>query len=46
MKLIDPKILENAGLGPIDGPTLPQLPFDVALRDRQVAEFEKIKAGF
>lgn len=46
MKAIDPATLEKAGLSPIDGPTLPQLPFDLALRDRQVAEFEKIKAGF
>lgn len=46
MKAIDAMTLEKAGLGPINGPTLPQLPFDTALRDRQVAEFEKIKAGF
>jgi spermidine/putrescine transport system substrate-binding protein len=46
MKAIDPAVLDKAGLGPINGPTLPQLPFDADLRDRQVAEFEKIKAGF
>lgn len=46
LKAIDPAVLDKAGLGPINGPTLPQLPFDSALRDRQVAEFEKIKAGF
>jgi spermidine/putrescine transport system substrate-binding protein len=46
MKKIDPKLLDDSGLSPINGPTLAQLPFDLALRDRQVAEFEKIKAGF
>lgn len=46
LRAIDPEILESAGLGPISGPTLPQLPFDLALRERQLAEFEKIKAGF
>jgi spermidine/putrescine transport system substrate-binding protein len=46
LKAIDPATLERAGLGPINGPTLPQLPFDADQRDRQVAEFEKIKAGF
>lgn len=46
LKAIDPQVLENAGLGPINGPTLPQLPFDLTLRERQLAEFEKIKAGF
>jgi spermidine/putrescine transport system substrate-binding protein len=46
MKAIDPATLEAAGLGPINGPTLPQLPFDLALRDRQLETFEQIKAGF
>lgn len=45
MNAIDPAIRESAGLSPINGPTLPQLPFDLARRDRQLAEFEKIKAG-
>ena len=38
--------LETAGLGPVDAPTLPQVPNDPILRERQLAEFEKIKAGF
>jgi spermidine/putrescine transport system substrate-binding protein len=46
MAAIDPAILENAGLSPIDGPTLPQLPFDLTLRERQLETFELIKAGF
>ncbi|SOC13165.1 spermidine/putrescine-binding protein [Rhodobacter sp. JA431] len=35
-----------AGIGPIDAPILPQVPNDPELRERQLAEFEKIKAGF
>ncbi|MDO9525440.1 MAG: extracellular solute-binding protein [Gemmobacter sp.] len=35
-----------AGLGAINAPNLAQVPNDPALRERQLAEFEKIKAGF
>jgi len=38
--------LTTAGLGAIAAPTLPQVPNDPMLRERQLAEFEKIKAGF
>lgn len=36
----------EAGLGPINAPILPQVPNDPTLREKQLAEFEKIKAGF
>ncbi len=38
--------LTTAGLGKISAPTLAQVPNDPMLRERQLAEFEKIKAGF
>ncbi len=38
--------LTAAGLQEIDAPVLYQLPMDNALRERMIAEFEKIKAGF
>ncbi|MFN3938343.1 MAG: ABC transporter substrate-binding protein [Gemmobacter sp.] len=38
--------LEEAGLGAVEAPTLAQVPTDPALRERMIAEFEKIKAGF
>lgn len=38
--------LKAAGLGRISAPVLPQLPQSQALREKQNAEFEKIKAGF
>ena len=34
------------GLSPVDAPILAQTPNDPALREKQLAEFEKIKAGF
>jgi spermidine/putrescine transport system substrate-binding protein len=34
------------GLGEIDAPILAQTPNDPAQREKQLAEFEKIKAGF
>ena len=46
MALKSPEELERAGLGPVKAPTLPQVPNDPQLRERQLAEFEKIKAGF
>ena len=41
-----PEELTAAGLGAVSAPTLPQVPNDPMLRERQLAEFEKIKAGF
>ncbi|NHX27972.1 polyamine ABC transporter substrate-binding protein, partial [Escherichia coli] len=38
--------LTAVGLGPINAPVLAQLPMSGALREKQSAEFEKIKAGF
>lgn len=40
----DPRVIAN--LGPIDAPVLAQTPNDPAQRERQLVEFEKIKAGF
>ena len=40
----DPRVV--AGLGPVSVPLLAQTPNDPAQRERQLAEFEKIKAGF
>ena len=41
-----PEDIEWAGLAPVSVPVLAQLPIDITLRERQIAEFEKIKAGF
>ena len=41
-----PEDIEWAGLAPVSVPVLAQLPMDINLRERQIAEFEKIKAGF
>ncbi|ARE39172.1 ABC transporter, periplasmic spermidine putrescine-binding protein PotD [Rhodovulum sp. P5] len=38
--------LTAVGLGPISAPVLAQLPMPGELREKQAAEFEKIKAGF
>jgi len=46
MKAMDQKVLEDAGLGTITVPVLAQTPNDIGLRQRQLDEFEKIKAGF
>ena len=46
MAKLDPQVLEDAGLGPITVPILAQTPNSTALREKQLAEFEKIKAGF
>ena len=40
----EPAVAE--GLADIDAPVLAQTPNDPELRQRQLAEFEKIKAGF
>ena len=46
MKVFDPSFLDQIGLGPVTGPALPQLPISGAQRERQLSEFENIKAGF
>lgn len=46
MATLDPAQIQKAGLTEIKVPVLAQLPNDPALRERQLAEFEKIKAGF
>jgi len=46
MAAMDQAVVAEAGLGPINAPILAQVPNDAALRERQLAEFEKIKAGF
>lgn len=38
--------LNGVGLGEIDVPILAQIPMDQQLREKMIAEFEKIKAGF
>ncbi len=43
---IDPAVLDAARLGPINGPTLPQLPVELGQRRRQLETFDRIKAGF
>ena len=39
-------LMTAMGLNEVDAPVLAQVPMDNALRDRTLAEFEKIKAGF
>lgn len=46
MEAITAEEKETAGIQPIDAPILAQTPNDPELRERQLAEFEKIKAGF
>ncbi|MGC9418793.1 MAG: ABC transporter substrate-binding protein [Rhodovulum sp.] len=46
MAAVGEEALTAVGLGPIDVPVLAQLPMPGELRERQSAEFEKIKAGF
>lgn len=46
MEAIGAETLAEVGMGPIDAPTLRQLPMDEALRERMIEEFELIKAGF
>lgn len=43
---IDDAVLDDVGLGEVSAPVLAQVPMDNTLRDRMLAEFEKIKAGF
>lgn len=46
MAQIDPETLDEVGLGQVDAPVLNQVPMDIALREKMIAEFERIKAGF
>ncbi|PIB25871.1 polyamine ABC transporter substrate-binding protein [Amylibacter kogurei] len=46
MAALGGELLDEMGLGPVDVPVLAQIPMDQALREKMVAEFEKIKAGF
>jgi spermidine/putrescine transport system substrate-binding protein len=46
MTAIGAEALAEAGLGPVDVPVLAQVPMNQALREKMIAEFEKIKAGF
>lgn len=46
MKLVPEEELVTAGLTPINAPILAQTPNAPELREKQLAEFEKIKAGF
>ena len=46
MAAIESDALADAGLGPVAVPVLAQVPMNQALREKMIAEFEKIKAGF
>ena len=46
MEAIVSDALADAGLGPVAVPVLAQVPMNQALREKMIAEFEKIKAGF
>lgn len=46
MKAISPEQLAASGLGAISAPVIAQLPMSTELREKQQAEFERIKAGF
>jgi spermidine/putrescine transport system substrate-binding protein len=46
MAAIGSEALNDAGLGPVDVPVLAQVPMNQQLREKMIAEFEKIKAGF
>lgn len=46
MAAMDPKVLDDAGLGAITVPILAQVPNSTELRQKQLDEFEQIKAGF
>lgn len=46
MQGVGEEALTASGLGPISAPVLAQLPMPNEQRERQSAEFEKIKAGF
>jgi len=46
MEAMDPAVLAAAGLDPVKATIFEQNPKDPKLHERQLAEFEKIKAGF
>jgi spermidine/putrescine transport system substrate-binding protein len=46
MAKLDPAALEAAGVSPVNTTLLPQVPISTEMRDRMLAEFEDIKAGF
>ena len=46
LKALPAAELKAADVNPLDTTMLAQTPLDVAMRDRMLAEFEKIKAGF
>ncbi|MDE2789810.1 MAG: extracellular solute-binding protein [Paracoccaceae bacterium] len=46
MEALGTEVLDAVGLGAVDVPLLAQKPMDHSLRERMIAEFEKIKAGF
>lgn len=46
MAQFTPEDLAAVGMGVIDAPILAQLPMDGQMRERQTAEFQRIKAGF
>lgn len=46
MKAMGAEALDGAGLGDVDVPLLHQAPMNQQLREKMIAEFEKIKAGF
>ena len=46
MAAIGSEALNDAGLGPVNVPVLAQVPMNQQLREKMIAEFEKIKAGF
>lgn len=46
MAEISPETLVTAGLQVVNAPSLPQVPNDPSLRERQLQEFELIKQGF
>ena len=46
MTAMGAEVLDGVGLGDVDVPVLAQIPMDQQLREKMIAEFEKIKAGF
>lgn len=46
MAALGDETLNEAGLGAVSAPVLAQVPMDIALRERMIAEFERIKVGF
>ena len=46
MEVLGTEALDGAGLGAVEVPVLAQKPMNQQLREKMIAEFEKIKAGF